>query len=105
MDLAKERTTRQARLQEVESALSDPATFSDQSKVKALSQEHAGIKEVLETIDRYELAARAVADAQEASKSSDAELAEMGAAELPALIMAEESARLEMDAALVPPEP
>ncbi len=105
MDLAKERLSRQSRLAEVEAALSDPATFSDQNKVKALSQEHAAIKEVLATVDRYEVAARAVADAREAAKSSDVELAEMGQAELPKLIEDEEKARMEMEAALVPPEP
>ena len=106
MDLTKAIIKRRARAKELEAALADPATFSDSRKLRNLSREYDAVKECLEITDRFAAVQAARAEAEVAAKdNSDQEMLAMAKEELASLMAEETRLKVNLEAALVPPEP
>jgi peptide chain release factor 1 len=105
MVLATERASRERRLAEVEAELSSPATFSDQTKVKKLNQEHSALREILAAFDAQASTNAALVEAKAAMNGTDPELAEMATAEIAGLESRAAQAMDELEAALIPVDP
>jgi peptide chain release factor 1 len=71
------------RLEELNNELLDPSVHSDQSRLKAISQEHRQLEEILKTGRQYRDCLKNIAEAQDIIKESDdPDLLEMATQEL-----------------------
>jgi peptide chain release factor 1 len=95
------------RLQEVEAALSLPATAADQKRFQALVREHAQLRRILERADVYFQLQRdhAESEALLAAASTDPELKEMARHERERVAAALPAAERDVMIALLPPDP
>jgi len=106
MDLGAAVTKKRDRAAELERLLASPESYSDTKKLKALNQEYDGMKECLELAVKYESVAKALAEAKRAeTEGTDPELQQLAREESARLAAEEEKMRIELEAALVPPEP
>ncbi len=106
MDIAKSVGKKRVRAKEIEALLSDPATFADTKKLKELNQEYTEVKSCLQLADQYEATLAAKAETETAVKEEkDPDMLAMAKDELTKLTEAEANLRIELEAALVPPEP
>ncbi|MDD5251089.1 MAG: peptide chain release factor 1 [Patescibacteria group bacterium] len=105
MDISAELNQRRARAAEIEAALQDSAIFGEPSKMKKLNQEYSGLKEAISLGDKYEAAAKALADAEKEAASGDAEMAELAREEVTRLHDEIGKLKPELELALVPPDP
>jgi len=92
------------RFSEIEAQISSPEFFSDPKRAAESTREHARLKQLLETWDRWTKTRAELTENQEMAKGGDAELAELALAEIPAL----EARLAELDEAvtyaLLPPD-
>jgi len=93
------------RFAEVEAAVADPTLFSDPNRARAVMQEHAHLKQLLETWQQFQELQRQLGDNRELAESQDAELADMAAAEIPSLEARLAKTDFELQVALLPPDP
>ncbi len=106
MDITPAVEKKRARAKELEHLLTLPETFSDSKKLKALNQEYNDVRECLTIADHYDAVARAKAEAEQTvAEEKDGELAAMAKDELARLAAEEERLKIDLEAALVPPEP
>lgn len=107
MDIHKAIAKRRARAAEIEKLLADPATFSDSRKLRDLNREYDGVRSCLETAERQETIAKALAEAERTAKEAadDADLAAMAREEVARLTAEAAKTKTELEAALVPPGP
>jgi len=96
-----------ARFQEVEAQLQDPAIVSDSKKLRELTKLRAELEPVVLTWQAQRNRMQQLKEAEEilADKAMDAELREMAAMEIPDLKIALEAGELELKKLLVPKDP
>jgi len=75
-------TQRREHFRELECKISAPDLFQDAKQARLLLQEHARLKELLQTASELEKARHDLQESEQLVKGSDLELAEMAAAEL-----------------------
>jgi peptide chain release factor 1 len=76
---------RLARFEELEKQLSDPSVLSDPPKLAAVAREHGSLSKMANKVRKFKGLQQQVQEAKELADSDDAEMAELGAAELPDL--------------------
>ena len=105
MDYSSIIEAKRSRLATLEAVLGDQNFFDDAKKAGELMREHRTLQKLLADWDAYEKAQRELAENRDMAKGGDAELAEMAAAEIPAL----EKRIVELEEliqfAILPPDP
>jgi len=96
---------KQARFDEVEAAVGAPDLYADPARARTLLQEHAHLKSLLAIWARYQSLQRELEQNRELAGSSEEELAELAANEIPTLEEALTRTDFEMQVALLPPDP
>ncbi|KPJ85155.1 peptide chain release factor 1 [Parcubacteria bacterium SG8_24] len=105
MDIEQATEERRTRAAELETLLSDPATLSDPTRLKELNLEYGEIRSFLARAEEYEKVLRALRDAAAGAEESDEEMRQLAQEEHRRLSKQEEGLRLEIMAALTPPDP
>ncbi len=106
MNFATEIQKKRARFAEIESLLSTPEVISDARKSRALGEEYGEIRDLLDIAARYEALEKAVAEAEKTLKEEgDPEMRALAESETVRLQEAFAAARLELEDALVEPDP
>ena len=85
MDYSSIIEAKRSRLATLEAVMGDQNFFDDAKKAGELMREHRTLQKLLADWDAYEKAQRELAENRDMAKGGDAELAEMAAAEIPAL--------------------
>ncbi|NLC71564.1 MAG: peptide chain release factor 1 [Desulfuromonadaceae bacterium] len=93
------------RFREVEGLLSEGAVLSDRERFLALTREHADLREVVETYQRFKKVCEDLDGARELLQESDPELKEMARAELPGLEEARTDLENRLQSLLLPRDP
>ena len=105
MDYSSIIEAKRSRLATLEAVMGDQNFFDDAKKAGELMREHRTLQKLLADWDAYEKAQRELAENRDMAKGGDAELAEMAAAEIPAL----EKRIVELEEliqfAILPPDP
>ena len=94
-----------AKFTELEQQVSNADVMADQKKFRDVSRAYDDARKLHDVANRYDAAARAVEDAKAAHASDDAEMKELGAAELPGAQKELQEAEEIFELALVPPDP
>jgi peptide chain release factor 1 len=95
-----------ARLQELEELLGHPETLSDQRRYRELTQEHSQLSELKDVWDRLQSAEKQLGENRALlSAESDLEMAVLLREEIARLEIDLESAKKQIEALLVPPDP
>ena len=97
-------TTRE-RFEEIEGLMADPDVISDQNRFRDLSREYARLNPIIRLFQQYEALDDDIVAAKELAGDSDDEVRQMGEEELTALEERREPLQLELQKALVPPDP
>lgn len=97
-------TTRE-RFEEIEGLMADPDVISDQNQFRDLSREYARLDPIIRLFQKYEALDDDIVAAKELAGDSDDEVRQMGKEELTTLEESRESLQLELQKALVPPDP
>jgi len=106
MDIGKALEIKKQRAAELERLLSSPEVLGDQKKMKELGSEYSATKECLEIGEKYLATVAARDEARSSAEAGDdPELQQLAREELTRLVAAEAEQRIELEAALVPPEP
>jgi len=106
MNFAAEIQKKRARFSEIENLLSTPEVISDTKRSRELNQEYSDLRDTLDVAERYESLEKAAAEAERSSKEeSDPEMREFAASESERLQTEFASARLDLEDALVEPDP
>jgi peptide chain release factor 1 len=92
------------RQDELESFMSNPNFFDDAKKATDLMREHRGLQQLIADWDGYQKAMRELAENRELAKGAD-ELAEMAAAEIPALESQIAALEMKVQMLILPPDP
>ena len=92
------------RFRELEAAIASPDFYSNPKKATEMMREHTRIKELLAEWETYRKASIELLESQELAKSSDPELAEMAAAEIPHLRQRIDGAEKQIQVFLLPPD-
>lgn len=97
----------ESKYRELESLLADPATVADIEKYKKLSQEHASLAPVAQTVARYREVSEGIQEAKSIleDSGSDRELREMAAEELSTLKEEKEKIEADLPRLLLPKDP
>jgi peptide chain release factor 1 len=93
------------RFEEISRLLADPGVIAKQNQFRDLSREYSRLDPVVKLFGQFETIERSIADAEEMVADSDAEIREMGEDELEQLNERSESVVLELQKALIPPDP
>ncbi len=93
------------RFEEIAGLLADPDVIGDQNRFRDLSKEYARVEPVVQAFQRYEGLLGDIAAAEEMARDDDAEVREMGQEELASLEERRERMLLELQKALIPPDP
>ncbi len=93
------------RFEEIAGLLADPDVIGDQNRFRDLSKEYARVEPVVQSFQRYEGLLGDIAAAEEMASDDDAEVREMGQEELASLEERRERMLLELQKALIPPDP
>jgi peptide chain release factor 1 len=93
------------RFRELEAEIASGNLYSDPRKAREILREHTRLKELLSSWEQLKKARTELAENQELAKGADAELAEMAAAEIPALEQRIEETGRAVQYALLPPDP
>ena len=104
-DLIESLRQAEAKLEELEAKIGDPAVLSNQDKLKETSRAYYQAKNLVQTGQAFEAIKKALEEAQEAAGSDDEELKSMAEAELPHLKAEFETAKEAFELALIPPGP
>ncbi len=97
-------TTRE-RFEEIEGLMADPDVISDQNQFRDLSREYARLDPIIRLFQKYEALDDDIVAAKELAGDSDDEVRQMGEEELTTLEESRETLQLELQKALVPPDP
>ena len=100
-----DRDSLSARRDEIDAALCSPETHRDQSRIRSLTEERAGLVKLLNTLDEIAGTEKTIADTQEVLADEDPELAEMARAELPELEVRLAKLQKKLKHLLIPPDP
>jgi peptide chain release factor 1 len=95
----------EARYQELEQRLSDPAVVGKQGVYQKYAKEHSDLGPLVETFREYEQISRRIQEDQEMLKDSDEGLRELAKEELPHLQAALESLEARLKVLLLPKDP
>ena len=97
----------QARFQEVEAQLQDPAVVTDAKKLRDLTKLRAELEPVVQAFERQQILKKQLAEAEGilADKAMDKELRDMAELEIPDLKQGIESGEAELRRLLVPKDP
>ena len=93
------------RFEEIAGLLADPDVIGDQNQFRDLSKEYARVEPVVQSFQRYEGILEDIAAAEEMAKDDDTEIREMGQEELAGLEERREQMLLDLQKALIPPDP
>jgi peptide chain release factor 1 len=93
------------RFEELAGLLADPEVIGDQNKFRDLSKEYSRVEPVVKLFSDYESIDADMTAAREMAEDSDAEIRAMGEEELAALEERHEALELELQKALIPPDP
>jgi len=93
------------RFEEIEGLMADPDVIGDQNRFRDLSREYARLDPVIGLFQRYETLGSDLGAAREMAVDSDAEIRAMGEEEVAALEDNLEALELELQKALIPPDP
>ena len=97
-------TTRE-RFEELEGLMSDPDVIKDQDRFRDLRKEYARLEPIIGLFQQYETLSIDLTAATEMVNDSDEEVRQMGEEELAALEENRESLELQLQKALIPPDP
>jgi len=97
-------TTRE-RFEELEGLMSDPDVIKDQNQFRDLRKEYARLEPIIGLFQQYETLSNDLIAAKEMVSDSDDEIRQMGEEELAAIEENRESLELELQKALIPPDP
>ena len=93
------------RFEEIAGLLADPDVIADQNQFRDLSKEYARVEPVVQSFRKYEGILDDIAAAEEMANDSDPDVREMGQEELAGLEERRESLLLDLQKALIPPDP
>jgi peptide chain release factor 1 len=93
------------RFEEIAGLLADPEVIGDQNQFRDLSKEYARVEPVVQSFQRYEGILQDIAAAEEMANDKDADVREMGQEELTGLQERREQMLLDLQKALIPPDP
>jgi peptide chain release factor 1 len=93
------------RFEELAGLLADPDVISDQNRFRDLSKEYSRVEPVVKLFSDYESIDADMAAAREMAEDSDADIRAMGEEELAALEERHDALELELQKALIPPDP
>jgi len=93
------------RFEELAGLLSDPEVIGNQNRFRDLSREYARVEPVVKLFSAYEAIDRDVAAAEEMAADADDEIRAMGHEELDSLLSRREQLQLDLQKALIPPDP
>jgi peptide chain release factor 1 len=93
------------RFQELEEQIGEGLVFDNAGRAREILREHARLKEVMELWKDYEKTEQELAGSQSLAAGEDVEMAELAAAELPALQRRLGELEKDLQIALLPPEP
>jgi len=105
MDYSSIIDAKRSRLATLEAVMGDQNFFDDAKKAGELLREHRTLQKLLADWDAYEKAQRELAENRDMAKAGDAELAEMAAAEIPALEERIVELEEQVQFAILPPDP
>ncbi|RLA30709.1 MAG: peptide chain release factor 1 [Gammaproteobacteria bacterium] len=97
-------TTRD-RFEEISGLLADPDVIGDQNQFRDLSKEYARLEPIVGLFTKYESMSGDIAAAEEMASDSDDEIKQMGREELATLSDSQAALQLELQKALIPPDP
>ncbi len=97
-------TTRD-RFEEISGLLADPDVIGDQNQFRDLSKEYARLEPIVGLFTKYESMSADIAAAEELASDSDDEIKQMGREELATLSDSHAALQLELQKALIPPDP
>ena len=97
-------TTRE-RFEEVEGLMSDPDVIKDQDRFRDLRKEYARLEPIVGLFQQYETLSDDIVAATEMVDDSDDEVRQMGEEELASLEANREALEMELQKALIPPDP
>jgi peptide chain release factor 1 len=97
-------TTRD-RFEDISGLLADPDVIGDQNQFRELSKEYARLEPVVGLFTKYESVSADIAAAEEMANDSDNEIRQMGREELASLSESHTALQLELQKALIPPDP
>ncbi len=104
-DLLKAASEARAKLAELEVRVSAPETLGNQKTYRDVSRAYDEARRLCIVADRYVAAHRSMEDTKAASTSSDADMRELAAEELPKVKQELEEATVAFESALIPPDP
>ncbi len=93
------------RFEEVSGLLSDPDVISDQNQFRDLSREYAKLEPMVGMFAKYESMVEDIIAAEEMVNDSDDEIRSMGQEELASLTEGRDKLLLDLQKALIPPDP
>jgi len=93
------------RFEEIAGLLADPDVIADQNQFRNLSKEYARVEPVVQSFQQFEGILDDIAAAEEMANDTDAEVREMGQEELAGLEERREQLLIDLQKALIPPDP
>lgn len=105
MDFSNLIARKQERFSELEEAVGSSELFSDPKRAQDVLREHSQLRAMLDKWAAFQKAGRELAENEELAASSDAGMAELAQAEIPALQALIPKLERELQIALLPPEP
>ncbi len=93
------------RFEEIAGLLADPDVIADQNQFRDLSREYSRVEPVVKSFQQYEAILADIAAAEEMANDADEEVREMGQDELASLEERRETLLLDLQKALIPPDP
>ena len=93
------------RFEEIAGLLADPDVIADQNQFRNLSKEYARVEPVVQSFQQYEGILDDIAAAEEMANDTDADIREMGQEELAGLEERREQLLIDLQKALIPPDP
>jgi len=93
------------RFEEIAGLLADPDVIGDQNQFRELSKEYSRVEPVVQSFQRYEDILGDISAAKEMTKDEDEDVREMGQEELAGLEERREQLLLDLQKALIPPDP
>jgi peptide chain release factor 1 len=93
------------RFEEIAGLLADPDVIANQNKFRDLSKEYARVEPVVQSFQKYEGILDDIAAAEEMASDADEDVRQMGEEELASLEERREQLLLDLQKALIPPDP
>ncbi|HEY4782145.1 MAG TPA: PCRF domain-containing protein, partial [Chthoniobacterales bacterium] len=105
MDFAPLVEQKRRRFQELETEIATPSLFENPKRAREVMREHSQIKRLLDDWAALKKSEKELEENRELSASSDSDLAELAASEIPVLEKRAEELARTVQFALLPPEP